>query len=172
MQPKSAADSGSAPCSPSDLIDLERYPIFDLGAEPTRALTVHCRQQLDQSGACELAGFLKQEAVEILVREADSLAAHAYHSVVSGTPYLAVPDVSLPEDHPRKFFEPTFSRGSRLRSVSCGFGAAPTVRVGSTDGVYRRGSEERSALSLRRPDGRAESCGDGRRGAFALAFRS
>ena len=107
MQPKSAADSGSAPWSPSDLIDLERYPIFDLGAEPTRALTVHCRQQLDQSGACELPGFLKQEAVEILVREADSLAAHAYHSVVSGTPYLAVPDVSLPEDHPRKFFEPT-----------------------------------------------------------------
>jgi hypothetical protein len=103
MQPKPAA----APWSPSALIDLERYPILDLGADTTRALTAHCREQLDKTGACELSGFLTPEAVEILVREADSLAARAYHSVVTGTPYLAVPDASLPEDHPRKFFEAT-----------------------------------------------------------------
>ena len=98
---------GSTPWSPSHLIDLERYPILDLHGETTRALTAHCREQLDRSGACELPRFLTPEAVEILVREADSLAADAYHSVVTGTPYLAVPDPSLPEDHPRKFFEPT-----------------------------------------------------------------
>jgi len=107
MQPKSAADSGSAPWSPSHLIDLERYPILDLNGETARALTAHCREQLDKTGACELPGFLTGEAVGVLVREADSLAADAYHSVVTGTPYLAVPDPSLPEDHPRKFFEPT-----------------------------------------------------------------
>ena len=107
MQPKSAADSGSTPWSPSGLIDLERYPILDLSGETARALTAHCREQLDKTGACELPGFLTREAVEILVREADSLAARAYHSVVTGTPYLAVPNPSLPEDHPRKFFEPT-----------------------------------------------------------------
>ena len=68
MQPKSAADSGSAPWSPSRLIDLERYPILDLNGETARALTAHCREQLDRTGACELPGFLTREAVEILVR--------------------------------------------------------------------------------------------------------
>jgi hypothetical protein len=107
MQPKAVGDSGSATWSPSRLIDLERYPILDLNAETTRTLTAHCREQLDKTGACELPGFLKPDAVEELVRESDSLAEHAYHSVVTGTPYLAAPDPSLPEDHPRKFFEPT-----------------------------------------------------------------
>jgi hypothetical protein len=83
MQPKSAADSSSTPWSPSHLIDLERYPILDLSAETTRALTAQSREQLDKTGACELPGFLTPEAVEILVRDADSLAVHAYHSVHS-----------------------------------------------------------------------------------------
>src|SRR6266481_9110488 len=93
--------------SPEDLVDLERYPILDLSGDATRQLTRHCRDQLDRTGACELAGFLQPEAFAMLVREGDSLAACAYHSVVTGTPYLAPPDPSLPEDHPRKFFEPT-----------------------------------------------------------------
>ena len=93
--------------SPADLIDLKRYPILDLSGDATRELTRHCRDQLDRTGACELAGFLQPEAVAMLVREGDSLAACAYHSVVTGTPYLAPPDPSLPHDHPRKFFEPT-----------------------------------------------------------------
>jgi hypothetical protein len=107
MQPKSAADNGTAPWSPSHLIDLERYPILDLNAAAARALTRHCRDQLDRTGACELPGFLTPDSVETLVRESDSLAPHAYHSVVTGTPYLAAPDPSIPADHPRKFFEPT-----------------------------------------------------------------
>src|SRR6266481_4798896 len=107
MQAKSSADSGSAPWSPSQLIDLERYPILDLRGETTRALTDHCREQLDRSGACELPGFLTPEAVEILVREGDELSAAAYHSVATGTAYLEIPDPSLPEDHPRKIFDHT-----------------------------------------------------------------
>ena len=83
--------------SPADLIDLERYPILDLSGDATRELTRHCRDQLDRTGACELPGFLKPEAVAMLVREGDSLAARAYHSVVTGTPYLEAPDPSLAE---------------------------------------------------------------------------
>src|ERR1700723_2803142 len=87
MQTKAANESWS----PADLIDLKRYPILDLSCDATRELTRHCREQLDRSGACELPGFLKPEAVAMLVREGDSLAALA----------------SLPENPPRKFFEPT-----------------------------------------------------------------
>src|SRR6202050_2696500 len=93
--------------SPAELIDLARYPILDLSGEATRALTRHCRDQLDRTGACELPGFLKPEAVATLVRERDSRASRAYHSVVPGAPSLEAPDSSGPNDHPRKFFEPT-----------------------------------------------------------------
>ncbi|MGH7923887.1 MAG: HalD/BesD family halogenase [Candidatus Binatus sp.] len=107
MQTKAVNDTESARPSPADLIDLARYPILNLISDATRELTRQSRDQLDRSGACELPGFLKPEAVAMLVREADSLASHAYHSVVTGTPYLEVPDPSWPSDHPRKFFEPT-----------------------------------------------------------------
>jgi hypothetical protein len=97
----------SASRSLAEVIDLQRYPILDLSCNATRELTRHCRDQLDRAGACELPGFLKPEAVAALVREGDLLASHAYHSVVTGTPYLEAPDASWPADHPRKFFEPT-----------------------------------------------------------------
>jgi len=126
MQSKAVNRTGSVQPSPANLIDLERYPILNLDGDDTLELTRHCRTQLDRTGACELPGFLKPEAVATLVREADSLAAQAYHSVVTGTPYLEVPDASLPADHPRKFFEPTsvgvvaydrFPRDSAMRQL-------------------------------------------------------
>src|SRR5262249_26662431 len=67
----------------------------------------HCRTQLDETGACELPGFLTRRAVDELVREADQLGTGAFHSIASGTPYLEVPDPSLPADHPRRIFDQT-----------------------------------------------------------------
>ena len=99
--------ANGAEASPADLIDLSRYPIIDLKSEAARRLTRDCREQLDKSGACELPGFLTSEAVALLTREGDQLAALAYHSASSGTPYLEVPDPTLPEDHPRKIFDHT-----------------------------------------------------------------
>jgi len=86
------------------LIDLERYPILDLGTGPARTLTRQCRAQLDATGACELPGFLTPDATAALIREADALAGSAYHSETAGTAYLEVPDFSLPDDHPRRLF--------------------------------------------------------------------
>jgi hypothetical protein len=93
--------------SPADLIDLRRYPILALHSEAACELTRHCREQLDQTGACELPGFLTPSAVELLTREGDALSALAYHSESRGTPYLEIPDRTLPEDHPRRIFDDT-----------------------------------------------------------------
>jgi hypothetical protein len=93
--------------SPADLIDLRRYPILDLATDAARALTHHCREQLDRTGACELPGFLTPTAIELLTREADKLSSVAYHSESTGTPYLEIPDRNLPEDHPRRIFDDT-----------------------------------------------------------------
>jgi hypothetical protein len=97
----------SADSPPQDLIDLARYPILDLTAPAAVALARECREQLDRTGACELPGFLKPEAVEILVREGDALSSLAYHSVARGTPYLETPDLALPADHPRRILDDT-----------------------------------------------------------------
>jgi hypothetical protein len=107
MEAKPADERADGSWSPAELIDLVRYPILDLSSAAARKLTSVCRAQLDRTGACELPDFVKPEAVAMLAREGDALASLAYHSVVTGTPYLEVPDASLPADHPRKFFEPT-----------------------------------------------------------------
>ena len=93
--------------SPANLIDLRRYPILDLHSDGARALTHHCREQLDRTGACELPGFLTPSAVDLLTREGDTLSTLAYHSESRGTPYLEIPDRMLPEDHPRRILDGT-----------------------------------------------------------------
>jgi hypothetical protein len=100
-------ESAASSSSPADLIDLRRYPIIDSNIDAARALTRHCREQLDRTGACELPGFLTAAAVELLTREGDELSALAYHSESTGTPYLEIPDRNLPEDHPRRIFDHT-----------------------------------------------------------------
>ncbi len=102
-----AAMSISTSARPQELIDLARYPILDLNAPAALGLARECREQLDRTGACELPGFLKREAVELLVREGDALSSLAYHSVARGTPYLEPPDPALPEDHPRRILDDT-----------------------------------------------------------------
>jgi len=96
-----------AASSPAQLIDLNRYPIVNLDSDAARALTKHCREQLDRTGACELPGFLTPAAVELLTCEGDALSSLAYHSESVGTPYLEIPDRTLPEDHPRRIFDHT-----------------------------------------------------------------
>ena len=49
-----------------------------------------------------LPGFLRDEALPPLARECDALAARGHFSEVRGTPYIDVPDLSLPEGHPRR----------------------------------------------------------------------
>jgi hypothetical protein len=93
--------------SPAELVNLHRYPIDDLSSEPARHLALQCRQQLDETGACELPEFLTRNAVAKLVQDGDALSPLAYHSVVAGTAYLEVPDESWPADHPRRFFDQT-----------------------------------------------------------------
>jgi len=97
-------EAAQATLSPAQMIDLDRYPITDLRGDAARDLTRHCRRQLDETGACELPGFLTPQCVAQLVAEGNALSAHAYHSVVTGTAYIETPDFTLPDDHPRRIF--------------------------------------------------------------------
>jgi hypothetical protein len=87
---------------PAQLIDLATYPVHDLRSSAAQALIARCRAQLDARGACELPGFLTAAATARMVREADALVPVAHHAAGPITIYLDMPDMSLPERHPRR----------------------------------------------------------------------
>jgi hypothetical protein len=88
------------------LVDHVRYPISDLACQRSRDVIADARQQLATRGSAELPGFLSARGVAELVADAERLTARAYKSEGTGTAYLAVPDDSLPDDHPGRWKGP------------------------------------------------------------------
>jgi len=89
--------------TPAALVDLERYPLLDLGSPRGQELLLHSRAQLRAKGACELPGFLSPEALRFCIDDARRLGPLAYHSDGYGTAYLEPPADSVPADHPRRY---------------------------------------------------------------------
>jgi hypothetical protein len=92
---------------PSELIDLDRYPIVAQDSESYQQLVASCRKQLKSVGACVLPDFIKTEAVAALAKEAEDMAPKAYHNTLTGNAYLTELDQSLPSDHPRNWTSTT-----------------------------------------------------------------
>ncbi|MBI3514782.1 MAG: hypothetical protein HY060_12075 [Proteobacteria bacterium] len=90
------------------LIDLERYPIAALASPGGDLLIADCRAQLARTGACMLPGFLKPDAIAAAADEGARLAPRAHRLAGSrSTCYLAPPDESLPEGHPKRRLQTT-----------------------------------------------------------------
>ncbi len=104
-------------------IDLERYPIAPLAGVPARALAEDCRAQLAATGSCLLPGFLRPDAVARMAAEAAAVAplAHRKPGGRGATAYLAAPDESFPEGHPKR----------RIQSSSVGAVAYDLIPRGS-----------------------------------------
>jgi hypothetical protein len=85
-------------------IDLDRYPIAPLAGERAGALAEDCRVQLAATGSCLLPGFLTAGAVATMAAEAAAIAplAHRKPGGRGSTAYLAPPDESFPDGHPRR----------------------------------------------------------------------
>ncbi|HEY5155772.1 MAG TPA: hypothetical protein VIJ47_13610, partial [Acidimicrobiales bacterium] len=87
-----------------DLVDTERYPLDDPEGAAYRALVAQARDQLAATGAVELAGFLNAAGLELARADAVGLEPLAFRSGGLGTVYLGLPDETLPEDHPRRYW--------------------------------------------------------------------
>jgi hypothetical protein len=85
----------------SELVDPARYPLEDPDVAAYRVAVDTARAQLRRTGAAEIPGFITDEGVAALCRDAELLAERAHASSGRGTAYLEPPDRSLPEDHPR-----------------------------------------------------------------------
>lgn len=105
------------------MIDLVRYPIAPLDSRSTRALAEKCRAELAAGGSCLLPGFLTPPAVARMAQEAAAVAplAHRKPGGRGGTAYLAPPDESYPDRHPRR----------RLQTSSVGAVAYDLIPGGS-----------------------------------------
>jgi hypothetical protein len=93
--------------TPASLLDLRRYPITDRASPVYADLVATCRAQLQAIGACELPGFLTEEATAAMAAESERLAPLGYHSIVEGNAYLEPIDPALPAEHPKRMTETT-----------------------------------------------------------------
>lgn len=91
---------------PTDLVDLDRYPLTDLDGEAGQAMVARLRGQLAKDGTCRLPCFLRPAAVTALAAEAEALAPLAFRGPTEASPYYAKRDEKLgddlPDDHPRR----------------------------------------------------------------------
>lgn len=78
----------------ADLVDLD-WSSVERGAA-----------QLAATGACELPGFVRTEALPAFVEDARRLAPLAHRSGGPGTAYLELPDETCPPGHPRRWSAP------------------------------------------------------------------
>jgi hypothetical protein len=95
----------------ADVVDLDTFPIDDLDSDRGRALVSNCREQLAESGVCNLPGFITPAAVATMVALASTLAEKAWHSDQSHTVYFEDVDPDVAGDHPRAYTIRSAKRG-------------------------------------------------------------
>jgi len=91
------------PLEPGRYIDLEKFPIDDLDGRG-HAFVVRYREELRDTGACNLQGFIREGAIGELAREAQALYAFGYRKDSTRNAYFTQDDPSLPPDHPLRAF--------------------------------------------------------------------
>ena len=90
----------------SSLIDLERYPVDDLGSDQGKALIASLQESLESVGSASMPGFLLPDALEAMAAEAQSLVHLAYLGPTRVSPYFFNYDIAgadVPDDHPTRF---------------------------------------------------------------------
>jgi hypothetical protein len=95
---------GQLSFEPARYIDLERFPIQDLEGRGGHAFVARCREELDDTGACNLQGFIKDGAIDEIAREAGTFVRFAYRKDTSRNAYFTKDDPNLPHDHPLRAF--------------------------------------------------------------------
>jgi len=88
-----------------DIIDLQRYPIYDLQDAKTQQIIQDCRERLDDDGCALIKNFLRPGSIQRMQAESDRLYDQTFWSEASHTPYFNKDDASLPKDHPKRTFQ-------------------------------------------------------------------
>ncbi|MTI09853.1 HalD/BesD family halogenase [Curvivirga aplysinae] len=87
------------------IFDLNTYPIHDKQSTARQELVNRCRKELDDVGCVVLRDFVTEESLDRMQAEAHRLEEKTFWSSLNHNPYFTKEDESLPEDHPKRFFE-------------------------------------------------------------------
>ena len=110
----------------SEVVDLDRYPIHQINSSAYQDMFDQVRGELAKDGCAVLKGFIRSDALPLLVSEADRASVGAFRSFNRTNAYFSQDDTSLPKSHPkRRFYDRSnafipadnFGQDSRLRTV-------------------------------------------------------
>ncbi len=111
-----AIDPNDRPAGPSayaaaeielrEFIDLDVFPIHDLGSEKRAELVAQAREGLEAFGCAHIPNFLTKDAINAMRAEAGRIMDQALPADARINPYLTADDEALVKDHPKR----TFSR--------------------------------------------------------------
>ncbi len=87
------------------IVDLKKYPIYDLNSPIIKNLISKCKEELDQFSCSTIPNFILPKSLEIMNSELEKQLDEVYMSKESINPYLyAEDDPKLPQDHPKRTF--------------------------------------------------------------------
>ena len=86
------------------IINLEKYPINDIGSLKYKELTNYTRKQLDEDGCCVLPHFIKPDSIRKMKDEVDRNLSKIYFTSDKHNPYFTKDDKTLHEEHPKRIF--------------------------------------------------------------------
>ncbi len=85
-----------------NLVDLDRYPIADIFRGEGAEFLKSCQEHMDEFGWCNFDGFIREEALAMLGREANSLLPTAETLTIKRTIYQGKVDPDVPKGDPRR----------------------------------------------------------------------
>jgi hypothetical protein len=71
----------------SEIVDFERYPIGQDGRFGSR-IVERCRSELANDGACQLDGFMRPAAAQVVLHEAEALSGQAFRTDAAHNAYF------------------------------------------------------------------------------------
>ena len=87
-------------------IDLQRYPIHKPASRQFADLITHVREELADDGCAVLKGFVRTDAIEAFVADAERASPFAHTSFNRTNAYFSQDDKRLPQNHPiRRFYD-------------------------------------------------------------------
>ena len=87
------------------IVDLKRYPIYDLNSPIIKNLVKKCKEELDLYSCSTIPNFILPKSLEVMNSELEKQLDEVYMSKESINAYLyAKDDPNLPEKHPKRNF--------------------------------------------------------------------
>ncbi len=87
-----------------EIINLEKYPINDIGSLKYKELTNYTRKQLNKDGCCVLSNFIRPDSIQKMKDEVDRNLSKIYFTNDKHNPYFTKDDKTLHEEHPKRIF--------------------------------------------------------------------